>query len=61
MPSNAELIEMHLNQMLQETEQYGTLDWGNVMAFCIGYYETITLDHIIAIRNLESTGAIIKE
>lgn len=58
MPSNAELIEMHLWDMLRETGQWGTLDWSAVVGYCIGYYETITNDHLVAIKNLERLGAL---
>lgn len=59
MASNATMIEMHLDQYLRETNQYGELFWDAVMAYCTGYYdEKITMDHIVAIRNLERIGAI---
>ena len=61
MPSNAELIEMHLYHMLLETEQIGTVTWFEVLGYCLGYYETITMDHLLAIRELEKMKAIIKE
>ena len=58
--SNARMIEMHLFEMLKETGQYGNVRWGAVMGYCLGYYETITLDHIVAIQELERMGAIVK-
>lgn len=58
--TNARLIEMHLYEMLQETGQFGAVRWDSVMGFCIGYYNEITLDHIVALRELERTGAILK-
>lgn len=58
MPDNARLIEIHLYEMLQETGQAGTVRWDAVMGFCIGYYGEITMDHIVAIRELERTGVI---
>ena len=60
MPNNADLIQMHLEEMLRETEQWGTVTWHSVMGYCIGYYEEITLDHVVAFRELEKMGAIIK-
>lgn len=59
MPNNAQVIEMHLVQYLHETGQTGTLYWDAVLAYCIGYYETITMDHVVAIRELERTGLIL--
>lgn len=61
MPSNAELIEMHLYHFLLETEQLGNATWFTVLGYCLGYYETITMDHLVAIRELERTGALIKD
>lgn len=58
MPSNAEMIEIQLYDMLRETKQWGTLDWSAVVGYCIGYYETITNDHLVAIKNLERLGAL---
>lgn len=58
-PTNARLIEMHLAQYLEETGQAGTLHWDAVLAYCIGYYDEITMDHIVAIRELERSGLII--
>ena len=60
MPSNAEIIQMHLDDMLRETGQYGNISWGAVMGYCIGYYDEITLDHVVAIQELQRTGAIIR-
>ena len=61
MPSNAGLIEMHLDQMLRETGQAGTVHWDAVLAYCIGYYdEHITMDHLIAINELTRRGMILK-
>lgn len=60
MPSNAEVIQMHLEEMLRETNQLRTIRWPVVMAYCTGYYGEITLDHITAIMELERTGQIIK-
>lgn len=56
--SNVDLIRMHLEEMLRETGQYGTLDGLSVVAYCIGYYEKIGLDHLSAIRDLILSGAI---
>ena len=61
MPSNAELIEMHLYHFLLETEQLGTVSWFEVLGYCLGYYETITMDHLLAIRELEKQGYIIRD
>lgn len=60
MPSNAEVIQMHLEEMLRETGQRGKVTWSAVMGYCIGYYGTITLDHVTAIMELERTGSIAK-
>ena len=60
MPSNAQMIEMHLEEMLRETGQAGNITWGPVMGYCTGYYKEITLDHIVAIQELENRGLIIK-
>lgn len=56
--SNVELIRMHLEEMLRETGQYGAIDGLSVVAYCIGYYEKIDLDHLSAIRDLILSGAI---
>lgn len=58
MPSNAEMILMHLMDYLKESCQWGTLRWDGVLAYCIGYYDSITMDHVVAIRQLEKYGAI---
>lgn len=60
MPSNAEIIEMQLWEMLKDTNQMYHVRWADVMAYCIGYYETITMDHLVAITNLERCGYICK-
>ncbi len=58
MLNNAEMIEMHLATYLHETGQVATIRWDAVLAYCIGYYDEITMDHIVAIRNLERLGYI---
>lgn len=58
MPSNTEIIQMHLDDMLRKTGQYGNVSWGAVMGYCIGYYDEITVDHVVAIQELQRTGAI---
>lgn len=58
MPNNANMIEMHLLDYLKETKQWGTLYWDGILAYCIGYYDEITMDHLVAIRELERFGAI---
>ena len=52
MPTNIDLIRMHLETMLDETGQADCITWHHLVAYCIGYYETITLDHITAIREI---------
>lgn len=58
MPNNAEIIEMHLLDFLRETNQWGTLDWSAVLAYCIGYYDEITNDHLVAVKNIERLGGL---
>ena len=47
---------MHLESMLHETKQLKTLDWDGVLMYCLGYYGTITEDHIKAVKKLERYG-----
>lgn len=56
MPSNAEIIQMHLYEMLVETGQLGNVNWAGAMGYCIGYYDKITNDHVIAILDLQRLG-----
>lgn len=60
MPSNARVIEMELEAMLRETGQIGNVKWGPVIGYCIGYYKEVTMDHIIAVQELESRGLILR-
>lgn len=57
--SNKSIILCHLYEYIRETDSYGKIDWSDVMAFCVGYYGTITIDIIQAVMELERTGAII--
>lgn len=56
--SNSNIIQMQLYEMLHETGQYGWADWRAMIAYCIGYYGVITMDHVNAIAELERTGAV---
>ena len=60
MPTNARMIEIHLEDFLRSSGQAGNVDWGMVMGYCIGYYKEITLDHVIAIQELITRGLIKK-
>ena len=56
--TNATLIEMHLEEMLRETNQFGFARWFDVLSYCIGYYGEVTTDHIKAVKNLEQRGLL---
>lgn len=59
-PTNIDLIQMHLEEMLRETNQYGNITWGAVIGYCLGYYGDVTMDHVVAIMELQRIGAILK-
>ena len=58
--TNAETIQHHLHHFLLETGQYGEVSIYAVLGYCLGYYETITMDHLLAIQELERIGAIVR-
>ena len=61
MLTNKDLIRDHLEKHLIETHQWGNATWHHAMGFCIGYYAgQISTDHIMAIMDLEESGAILK-
>lgn len=61
MPTNKDMIVMHLMDYLKETGQYRALRWDGVLAYCLGYYGEITEDHLEAVRMLERLGAVLVE
>ena len=56
MPTNKDLIRMHLDQFVQENPGQ---TWNSLMTYCIGYYEEITLDIVQVIRDMEREGKLI--
>ena len=60
MASNAQMIEMHLEEMLRETGQIYNVSWSAVIGYCIGYYKEITQDHVVAVMSLQTRGLILK-
>lgn len=61
MSNNAQLIEMHLLQYLEENRksEHPLLEnWDSLLAYCLGYYGEITMDHILVVRELQRQGMI---
>lgn len=59
MPTNKDLIRMHLEEFLREDGGIPNWrDWSAVLAYCLGYYGGITAEHIIVVRALQREGLI---
>lgn len=55
MPSNKDLIRMHLVDFLWENPGQS---WDSLLAYCIGYYTIIDLDILAVVRDLQNEGRI---
>lgn len=61
MPDNAKMIEMHLLQYLEENKKSTCPlmeNWCSILAYCLGYYGEITMEHILVVRELQRQGKI---
>lgn len=59
MPTNKDLIRMHLESYLHEHWNDGwTPSWATVLSYCNGYYGEITLDMVSVVRQLQLLGKI---
>lgn len=55
MPTNKELIRMHLEEMIRD---YPDQTWYSLLGYCIGYYEKIDMDILWVVRCLQAEGKI---
>lgn len=59
-PTNKDLIRMHLEQYIYETagnDHYIPM-WNEVLAYCSGYYDGVTLEMIQVVRELQTEGKV---
>lgn len=55
MPTNIDLIEMHLEEFIKE---HPDQTWYTITGYIIGYYGEINLDHVQAVYNLWRVGKL---
>lgn len=51
-------IRACLTRWLKETQQVGDATQMDAVSFCIGYYEVVTLDHVMVIRAMVKDGLL---
>ena len=55
MPTNKDLIRMHLEQFIIE---FPDQSWDSLLAYCIGYYGTIDMDILEVVTRLQAERKI---
>lgn len=58
MPTNKDLIRMHLEEWLTETKQEGFATCRDAIAFCLGYYGYVDMDIIDVISDMAIAGKL---
>ena len=55
MPTNRDLIRMHLEEFIRENP---VQTWATLLGYCIGYYGAIDMDHIMVVNALQREGRV---
>lgn len=58
--TNKEIIRMHLEEFLYETDQRGNLSMWGLMGYCIGYYGSIDADILDVVHDMVCEGVVLK-
>ena len=60
MPSNRDMIQMHLEHYVYDCKLswHYIPDWADLLSYCSGYYGEVTLDMIQIVRKLQREGKI---
>ena len=65
MPTDRELIRLHLDMYLMEIEaEHGAYvrsleNWHTILAYCLGYYGEISMDILSVVYEMQREGTIL--